>query len=91
MVLFSQGQEENLILKLAYFENYIGLDDWQCRYIQDRCCYVCRTKESRKTRAFWGISWHQKMYNTTDKMLHKPRSLYPRSLYPSSTVFMNLK
>jgi len=75
MALFSQGREESLILKIAYFfENYIGMDDWQCHYIQDRCSCVCRTKESRKTRALWGISWHQRMYNTTD-VSHKPRSL----------------
>lgn len=56
MVLFSQGREESLILEVAYFfENCIGMDDWQCRYIQDRCSYMCRIKESRKACTLWGI------------------------------------
>jgi len=29
------------VLKIVFFfENYIGTDDWQCRYIRGRWCYV---------------------------------------------------
>jgi len=30
---------------------------------------------SRENQALWGINWYQKMYNTTDQVLHKSRLL----------------
>jgi hypothetical protein len=40
-----------------FLENCIGKDDWQCRYIRDRCSYVSPTKQDRKTCALWGFRW----------------------------------
>jgi len=52
--LASQGRGDSWVLKMASFlENYIGTDDWQCRYIRGRCSYVCRTKQGRQTRVLW--------------------------------------
>jgi len=34
--------------------DYIGTDDWQCRYMRGRCSYVCRTKQGSKVRALMG-------------------------------------
>ena len=60
----SQGQEGGWILRIAYFlESYIGTYDWKCHNIRGRCPYVCRTKNGRKTRAFWGISWLHWIYS----------------------------
>jgi len=44
-------------------ENYIVTDEWSCRYIRSRRSYVFRTKQDRKTRPLWGISWYHRMYN----------------------------
>ena len=38
--------------------NYIGTDNWQCRYIRGDCTYVRRTKQGRNTRAFLRIIWY---------------------------------
>jgi hypothetical protein len=66
----------NVIPKIHYFlENCIRSDDWQRRYIRGGCSYICRTKQSRKTRAFWEISWYRKMYKFIDELSHKPRLL----------------
>lgn len=54
----SQGREHVRFSKKAYcLENYIGPDDWQCRFITVRSSYACRHKQGRKTSALWGISW----------------------------------
>jgi hypothetical protein len=64
------------ILKILYFlANHTGTDEWQCRYIRDKCSYVCRTKQGRKTRALWGISWYHRVYNVTAEVSRKPRTL----------------
>jgi len=47
--LFSQGQGEGLILKIAYFlEKYIEADDWQCHYAGGRCCDACPKQGENK-------------------------------------------
>jgi hypothetical protein len=51
-------------------ENYIGTHEWQCRYIRGSCCFVCRTKHRRKTRAFWGISLYHGMYDVIAEVSH---------------------
>jgi hypothetical protein len=41
----SQWVADDRILKtILFLENYIGTDDWQCRFIRGRFFYVCRTK-----------------------------------------------
>jgi hypothetical protein len=56
--LFTFEPSEIFILNIAYFlENYIGMDDWHCRYIRSCCTYVCRIKQGRKTHALWRVSW----------------------------------
>jgi hypothetical protein len=46
-----QGRWDGRILKIVcFFENYIGTDDWQCRYMRGRCSDIRRTKQGRKTR-----------------------------------------
>jgi hypothetical protein len=66
----------NVIPKIHYFlENCIRTDDWQRRYIRGGCSYICRTKQSRKTRALCGISLYRKMYNVIDVLSHKPKLL----------------
>jgi len=62
--LASQIRGGGWILKKASFlENYIGTDYFQLCYIRGRRCYVCRTKQGRKTRALWGISWYIRICN----------------------------
>jgi hypothetical protein len=72
----SQQRGDGRVLEIIYFlENYIGNDDGQCRYIRGRCSYVSRTKQGREKRALLGFSWYQGMYNATDEVSHKQRSL----------------
>ena len=55
----SQQQGDGRVLKIVYFlENCIGTNDWQCHDTGGRCCYVCCTKQDRKTYALRGISWY---------------------------------
>jgi len=35
---------------------------------------VCRTKQGRKTRVLWTISWYQSVYNIINEASHKSRS-----------------
>ena len=58
---------------VQFLENYsyFGKDDWQCRYIRGRCSCVCRTKQGRKTRVLWGISWYHRMNNAIAEVSNK--------------------
>lgn len=70
----SQQQGDSRVLKIVYFlENCIGTSDWQCHDIGGICCYVCSTKQDRKTYALRGISWYHWMYNTVDNVSHTLR------------------
>jgi hypothetical protein len=72
----SQGRRNRQILKIVYFlEDYIGTDGWQRRYILGRYSYVNRTKQGRKTRALWGISYYHRMCNAIAEVWHKSKSL----------------
>ena len=80
----SQGRGNGWILKTTFFlENYIGNDDWQCRYMWSTCSYACRTKRRRKARVLWGKCWDHRLRNVTNDV-----SQNIKSLYPSSTVYI---
>jgi len=68
-----------VLITIRFLEGYTGTDDWNYRYIPGTCSYVYRTKQGRKTRALWEISWFHKMCNVINKALHKPKSLNPSS------------
>jgi hypothetical protein len=84
--LCSQGQGDGWSLTLAYIlENYIGEDNWQCRYIWSRWSYACRTKQGRKTRAVRRISWYQRRYTA----MPQPKSRTKQSLTVFSSRYSN--
>jgi hypothetical protein len=57
--------KEGLILKLAHLlENCVGMNDWQCCYIQGRYSYICYTKQGIEVCALWGINWYGRMCNS---------------------------
>lgn len=67
-----QGGGDSRILKIAcVLENYTGTDDWQCRYIRDRCsllAYVVLSKAENKVL-------YGKYFGTTERITQYPRSL----------------
>lgn len=64
-----QYRRQNSNLNIVYLlENYIGNNDWQCRYALGACFYVCRTNQDRKTRALWEISRYYRICNVTNEI-----------------------
>jgi hypothetical protein len=78
--LFTFGPSEICILNITYFlENYIGMDDWHCRYIRSCCTYVCRIRQGRKTHALWEVSRLTRNVKRYSREVEKPKTLQPNS------------
>jgi hypothetical protein len=55
--------QNSLLIGKLYWNGWLEL-----HYFRGTCSYVCRTKQGRKPRSLWGISWHHRIYNVITEM-----------------------
>ena len=80
--------------KVACFANYIGINDWQHRYIRSRYYYVCRIKQGRKTRVLWGNTRYHRMCNVIAEIVITEFELHIRTAQiqlPVTSIYEHIR